>query len=179
MSLYHDVLNPELASQLDEHLNKLLPEQLSLAEEVGLHKILCKDAVKNWAEARELRRHAKTDEDQAMAATLTQAAGDTMAEAFKRHATLTQSAANTDGRMREILTASTLVHYIRSVLTLVNTKYNDGTPQGLLEMESFETELRECITIREASTEQLTVESQFGSMVNSVPKPIDSRLEED
>ena len=179
-SFYHNCLSPELLGDLEGELDKLLPDQLSMNEEVGIHRLLCKDLVKKWSDSQEMLRIAKLGEDPqvlSMAHMQVHIAGEAMAKAFDRQSQLTSSAASTDGKMREILTSSTLMLFLRAVMQQVNIHFNDGTERGIAGIEAFEGDLKGCITVQDANGDQLSVESQFGAMLATIPEPVEEVID--
>lgn len=183
-NFYKNCLTEDLREQVNSQLSKLMPEQLSLNEEVAIHKARCADAVKAWSEARktitELEKKIAVETDETSLKDLRQAlkiayayshsVGENMADVMKLHKDMVVSAATTDTKTRELVTQNTLMLLIGAVLDLAHEYFNKGTSESIKVMSQFEDELRQRVIIKEAEGQELAVEAEFWSMMETVPQ---------
>lgn len=179
-SFYKNCLSDELKEQVESQLALLTGEQLSLNEEVAIHKAKCADVVKDWSNARErvkqLEKQIALDPDNTvLISELTTARGiafvisERMSETLKIHKDMVLTAATTESKTKEVLTQNTLMLLITSVLDLAHEYFNKGTGESIKMMQQFENDLRGRVVIQEADNQALAVESDFWGMIDSVP----------
>ena len=187
-SFYKNCLSDELRGQVESQLALLTSEQLSLIEEVAIHKAKCADIVTEWSNARERVKNLENHAGQLLKANgpddpnykslvseLTTArsiafvVSERMSETLKVHKDMVLTAATTDTKTKEVLTQNTLMLLITSVLDLAHEYFNKGTSESIKMMEKFENDLRGRVVIQEVDNQALAIESDFWGMVDSVP----------
>jgi len=181
-SFYEHCLTEELQAKVAEQLKLLMSEQLTLNQEVAVHRQRCADAVKQWSDARQVVKHAEAvlqrDPDNEnlrqmlrVANAHVNAAGERMAEAMKTQKDIVGTAAVTDSKTREALTQNTLMLLLNAVVDLVHEYWNEGTKDSIAKLAQFEDELRERVVFQEADQQSLAVEYEFQAMLENVPGP--------
>lgn len=181
-NFYHDCLSEELQQQVSAQLKLLLPEQLSLNEEVAIHKAKCKDSVAAWNQARQALKavEARLQKDpnsveliQLLRSTRAHldSAGEKMAENLKLQKDMVMSAVVSDAKTREVLTQNTLMLLLNAVLDLVHNYFNEGTEESIAILNRFEDELRTRVVFQEADDLSIGIEEEFVAMMGTVAGP--------
>jgi|ETNvirnome_6_100_1030635.scaffolds.fasta_scaffold02368_7 hypothetical protein len=182
-NFYKDCLSEELQSRVSAQLKLLTSEQLSLNEEVAVHRTRCADTVKAWSKAREavksveekLSKSPEAHHDQKLqdlhrvANAHLRAVGEQMADAMKMQKDMIMSAVVADKQTRETLTENTLMLLMNAVIDLVHNYFNEGTADSIQTMARFEDELRSRVVFQEADEQALAIEYEFGAMLDTVP----------
>jgi len=173
LNFYRHCLTEDLQVQVAAQLRKLVPEQLSLNEEVAVDKARCADLVEEWSMARaqlQLLEKAKADVNTlAMARSQVYATSERLARAFKDHKDIVLTAATTEAKAKEVLNERTLMLFMNSVIDLVHEYFNQGTAESIELMQKFENDLRERIVVQDQDSNSLAVEAEFYDMLDTIP----------
>jgi len=180
-NFYKDCLTEDLQESVAAQLKLLTSEQLSLNEEVAVHRERCKDSIGNWSKARSIVKSAEvklkeSPNNQVMQDLLTAAnahlniVGERMADTMKSQKDFVMSAVVADSKTRETLTQNTLMLLMNAVVSLVHEYFNEGDQQSVTIMDKFENELRSRVVFQEADDQALAVEYEFGAMIETVPQ---------
>ena len=172
-SFYHNCLTDDLQVQVQEQLKKLVPEQLSLNEEVAIGRARLFDITEEWSKARSIVKaleqlgsipESKLQEARRFAAIL----GERMADAQEKQSKLVLAASSTEQKSQQILTQNTLMLFIRATLEKAHLYFNDGTAGSIEIMNRFEDDLRASVIIQEEDQHSLAIEAQVFEMFKSV-----------
>lgn len=180
LNFYKHCLSDELQSQVTAQLRKLIPEQLSLNEEVAVDKARCADLVSEWSLARDtlhLLEKAGADVNTlSNARSRVYATSERLAAAFKNHKDIVLTAATTEAKAREVLNERTLMLFMNSVIDLVHEYFNKGTEESISLMRNFENDLRERIVVQDQDNGALAVEAEFYDMLGTIPASPEQQL---
>jgi hypothetical protein len=161
----------------------MLPEQLNLTEEVAIHRMRCADAVKEWAEAKDnldaVEHLGNTPEAAKVirnARIAVDIASQKMAEVFKFHKDLTQSASEVQNKNKSILDERTLLLLLNTAVHLVHKHFDDGSPDRLRMLDDWEEEFRASIVVDDTKSEALAIQGEFHEMLGSVEGPDSKKM---
>ena len=180
LNFYKHCLSDDLQEQVTAQLRKLIPEQLSLNEEVAIDKARCADLISEWSVARTalqfLEKSGADLNTLSNARARVYATSERLAGAFKNHKDIVLTAAATEAKAREVLNERTLMLFMNSVIDLVHEYFNKGTEESKTLMENFENDLRERIVVQDQDNGALAVEVEFYDMLNTIPASPDQQL---
>ena len=179
VNFYTDKLSSKLQESISKQLKAIMPEQLSLNQEVALHRERCRDLAVRWSDAREqiefLNQTMSPGPDKIRAIqtahVIAEGIGQQMAEALKTQKDLNVSASVVDSKARETLNEQTLMMFLSAVITRAHEFFNDGTIESIERMEHFEEIIRTDVIIQTADDQGLAIESEIFAMLNTVPGP--------
>jgi hypothetical protein len=190
LRFYNHVLTGDLREHVQKQLALLPSEQLSLFEEIAIHRIKCADAIEKWDKAKKVREYCEyrlqslrtipdtsiqeiktAEEDCRLAIAGCNLASDQMAEALKFQKELVSSAAVNDSKTKETIATNTMMLLITGVLNLVHEYFNRGDKESVELLDQFEEDLRKRVLIQEVDNQALAVETEYYQMLSSIPEP--------
>lgn len=167
---YRKCLSEELQESVSKQLALLMPEQLSLTEEVAISKNRVADAVKEWSIARSIydkvsRAEGASIEDIDRCKSRVTATSARMAECLRDHKDLSLTAATVETKTREVMNERTLMLFMNACIELVEEMY------GHEKLDEFQDKLRSRVVIQEADNNSLAIEGEIYAMMQTIEGP--------
>lgn len=187
-NIYESVLCEELNAQVQALCAMLPAEQVGLFDELSLSRIICKDYVEEWVEARKNKAEMKKLWDAArnenrlpessraeirdryeLARSYYDETVKRLRHAYRDVKELANGAATVHAKMRDTISQTTFALFLHNVMELCQERFG-----GTIDFASFEQDLRTACCID--GEFQSNIEPQYAQMILSVPSSPDEEV---